>query len=250
VDLLLKRLPAAWHGTRIVQLSDFHYDPYFSVHPVRKGVEIVRALHPDLIVFTGDFITDHGNAPFVGRKQQLQNLDACAALLGSLQCRLGSVAVLGNHDVGFDADAVMSALQAHGVPVLRNASHPLEQNGSRLWLVGVDDVLAGSPDLEKALTGVPKDEPVILLAHEPDFALQSVRYGVDLQLSGHSHGGQIRIPLLGPIYLPELAHKFPKGFYRVGDMQLYTNVGLGTINVPLRFDCRPEVTVFTLRSGV
>jgi hypothetical protein len=250
LTLSLKRLPQAWDGVRIVQLSDFHYDPYFSVAPIRKAVEIVERLQPDLIVLTGDFITDTpASRKVVNKKQQNADIEACAQLLGRLRCRLGSIAILGNHDVSFGADVVIESLRARGINVLRNSSQAFELNGSRLWFAGVDDVLEGNADLEKSLHGIPQDEAVVLLAHEPDFALQSSKLGIDLQLSGHSHGGQIRIPFLGAPCLPELAHLYPKGFYQVGQTQLYTNVGLGTITLPLRFDCPPEITLITLRSG-
>jgi uncharacterized protein len=250
VDMPLARLPEAWNGLRIVQLSDFHYDPLFSVHPIRKAVEIVQGLKPDLIFFTGDFITDTSySRKIVSGKRTGLDVELCAQLLGGLQSRLGSYAILGNHDVRFNSKAVMEALESHGVRVLQNSAWALEQDNSRLWLAGVDDALEGQPDLEKAFKSVPKDELTILLAHEPDFALETVKYGTDLQLSGHSHGGQIRIPLIGAPYLPDLAHKYPRGLYQVGNMKLYTNVGLGTITVPFRFDCPPEITLFTLKKA-
>ncbi len=248
VDMPLARLPEAWNGLRIVQLSDFHYDPLFSVHPIRKAVEIVQGLKPDLIVFTGDFITETRYSEFlVSWRKQSYYAQECAELLGRIQCRLGSIAILGNHDVAHGADIIVDLLQNNGIKVLRNSAFPLEESGSRLWLAGVDDALEGQPDLKKTFNGIPENEAVILLAHEPDFALESSNQNVDLQLSGHSHGGQIRIPLIGAPYLPDLGKQFPKGLYQVGKMKLYTNVGLGTITVPFRFDCPPEITLFTLR---
>ena len=250
LDVILRRLSPAWNGLRIVQLSDFHYDPYFSVTPIRHAVEIVGNLQPDLIVLTGDFITETQDSRWVfSHTQKTEYVRLCAALLGRMRSRLGSFAIMGNHDVKFGADAVIEALQANDIHVLRNSSIPLEQNGSRLWLAGVDDVLEGKPELDVSLQQIPEGEPVILLAHEPDYVLESARSGVDLQLSGHSHGGQIRIPFLGAPYLPELGRKYPMGSYQINDTQLYTNVGLGTITIPFRFDCRAEISVFTLRSG-
>ena len=247
----LARLPEAWNGLRIAQLSDFHYDPVFSVHPIRRAVEIVQNLKPDLIFFTGDFITDTTySKQIVSDKRTALNIELCAQLLGGLRSRLGSYAILGNHDVKFNSKAVINALESHGIRVFENSALPLEQNNSRLWLTGIDDALEGRPDLEKIFKSVPKDEPTIMLAHEPDFALQTAKYNVDLQLSGHSHGGQIRIPLIGAAYLPELAHKYPRGLYQVGNMKLYTNVGLGTITVPFRFHCPPEITLFTLGKAI
>ena len=113
----------------------------------------------------------------------------------------------------------------------------------------MDDVLAGRPDLGLALRGIPTDEPVILLAHEPDWADYVAPHPVDLQLSGHSHGGQIRFPLIGAVVLPELARKYPWGLRRIGSLTLYTNAGIGTILVPMRLNCPPEITLITLRAG-
>ena len=118
--------------------------------------------------------------------------------------RLGILAVLGNHDVDTGAAHIIDVLHSHAIPVLRNRSVSLVREGKRLWLAGVDDVLQGTPDLEQALEGIPPAEPVVLLAHEPDWADDVARYPVDLQLSGHSHGGQICLPLIGAPYLPEL----------------------------------------------
>jgi predicted MPP superfamily phosphohydrolase len=143
---------------------------------------------------------------------------------------------------------VVEVLQSHNIPVLVNRSVPFEREGKRLWLAGVDDILAGRPRLELALKGIPADEPVVLLAHEPDWADYVAKHPVDLQLSGHSHGGQIRIPLLGAPYLPLMARKYPWGLRQIGGLTLYTNSGIGTIEVPMRIDCPPEVTLITLRS--
>jgi len=249
LDLPLKRLSSVWDGLRVVQLSDFHYDPYFSVTPIRHAVEIVPKLQPDLIVLTGDFITETQDSRWVfSHAKRTAYVRLCAELLGRMRSRLGSFAIMGNHDVKFGADAVIESLQANGIHVLRNSSIPLEQDRSRLWLAGVDDVLEGKPDIDLSLQQIPKAEPVILLAHEPDYVRESAGKGVDLQLSGHSHGGQIRIPLLGAPYLPELGREFPMGSYQIRDTRLYTNVGLGTITIPFRFNCRAEITLFTLRS--
>ncbi len=250
IELSVRRLPAEWDGLRVVQLSDFHYDPYFSVVPIRKAIKMVNQLQPDLVVLTGDFITKpsfHRHWLQNSKKAALA-IWPCSELLSGLRSRYGSIAILGNHDVSCGAHTVIEALHSRGISVLRNSSLSLERNGKRLWLAGVDDVLEGEPDLDKALNGIPTQEPVVLLSHEPDFVDVVKRYPVDLQLSGHSHGGQIRIPMVGALYLPELARKYPMGRYDFGPLTLYTNIGIGTIMIPARFDCPPEITLFTLRS--
>jgi predicted MPP superfamily phosphohydrolase len=142
---------------------------------------------------------------------------------------------------------VTRALQAQNINVLANQSEAIERDGARIWLAGVNDVLGGTADLPKTLRRVPADEAIILLAHEPDFADVASRFPIDLQLSGHSHGGQIRLPLLPPLYLPKLAKKYILGTYHLGPLTLYTNAGLGTVGVPVRLNCPPEITLLTLR---
>ena len=249
VEVPLVRWPYAWDGFKIAQLSDFHYDEYFSVVPLRNAINVVNGLQADLVVLTGDFVTVPVFADFLQNAEQAEkDAEPCARLLGHLRARFGVIAILGNHDLGSDRQLVTESLESYGIPVLRNRSVPIEWGGSRIWLSGVDDVLRGKPDINRTLRAVPRNEPVVLLVHEPDFADQVVLHPVDLQLSGHSHGGQIRFPLIGPLYLPKLAHKYPRGLYRIGSLTLYTNVGLGTVRLPMRFNCPPEITLLTLRA--
>ena len=250
VEVSLPRLHESWDGFRIAQLSDLHYDAYFSVVPLRKAVEIVNRLQPDLVVLTGDFVTSPVSASRRLKRNAAAAIEPCAQLLSQLHASSGILAALGNHDLSTNAARIIDVLQSHAIPVLRNRSVSIAREGQRLWFAGVDDVLQGTPDLEQALEGIPQAEPVVLLAHEPDWADYVARYPVDLQLSGHSHGGQIRLPLVGAPYLPELGRKYPRGLRRIGSLALYTNVGVGTIRIPMRLNCPPEVTQITLRAGV
>jgi hypothetical protein len=206
-------------------------------------------LQPDVVLLTGDFVT---SPPFHGRKRNHPSaLDAapCSAILQQIKSRLGSYAVMGNHDATANPDLISEILEAHDIRVLRNSALPLEQKGSRVWLAGIDDVLEGDPDLRATLQKIPREEFSILMAHEPDFAIQVARTPVDLQLSGHSHGGQVRFPWIGAPILPNLGRDYPMGLYKLGALTLYTNVGLGTIGLPIRLNCPPEITLFTLRSA-
>jgi len=246
VEIPLKRLPEALDGLRIAQLSDLHYHPEFSAGVIRKAVQLVHELNPDLLVLTGDFVTlsefrdeDPGAAKAAG---------PCADLLTSLRPKLGVYAVLGNHDTFTDPNYVEGTLKDRGIHVLSNQAAPIENNGKRIWIAGVADALGGFPDLDATLGRIPHKEPVLLLAHEPDFADESTKYSVDLQLSGHSHGGQIRLPFLPPLALPRMGRKYPIGLRKVGQLTLYTNIGLGTIGVPVRILAPPEVTLLTLRT--
>ncbi len=250
IEVPLRRLPQQFDGFTIVQLSDFHYEEEFSAIPIRRSVDLVNSLHPDLVVFTGDFVT----APMfrLGRHAALVAANAvfpCAAILSGIKARTGSFAILGNHDAFSNPALVASGLRAHGIPLLKNSSVPIEHAGARFWLAGIDDALEGQPDLGAAIEKIPAGEPIVLLAHEPDFADEAALTPVDLQLSGHSHGGQIWIPGVGAPWLPPLARIYPRGLYKIENMVLYTNVGIGTIRIPVRINCIPEITHITLRTA-
>jgi predicted MPP superfamily phosphohydrolase len=229
-------LPQPLVGFTLAQFSDLHLGSYMSEDEARSAVEAVNTCGAQAIVFTGDFVSQlhQGEAETVAR------------VFARLQAPLGVYAVLGNHDHWTDAEKVAGAAQAAGVTVLRNQGISLLEGA--LWLAGVDDIWEDMHDLPKALEGAPPHSAVILLAHEPDFADQSaVDERVALQLSGHSHGGQVRLPLIGARVLPFLGRKYPYGLRQVGSMWLYTNRGVGVIAPPVRFNCRPEVTLFTLQ---
>jgi hypothetical protein len=244
-DFFLPRWPERLNGFTIALLSDFHYDPYFSVHPLHAAIAMVNGLHPDLIVLTGDFVS----VPLYGsRKKAAFAAEPCARLLRQMTAPHDLWAVMGNHDEDTDPKHVTRALQAENIHVLANQSEAIERDGARFWLAGVNDALSGTADLSETLRRVPANEAVILLAHEPDFADEASRFPIDLQLSGHSHGGQVRIPLLPPLYLPQMAKKYVLGTYQVGPLTLYTNAGLGTVGVPARLNCPPEITLLTLRA--
>jgi hypothetical protein len=239
----LSRLPEAFHEFRIVQMGDFHYGPYIGAQQIEHAVRLALSLKPDLTVFTGDFVSHplfQRNGPAGAR-----HAEPCAKILQQL---LGTptVAILGNHDYWNGPEIVAEILESHSIPVLRNRSIPLERNGQRIWIIGVDDVYERAHDLEKSLQGIPPNETKIVAVHEPDFADEVARHSVDLQLSGHSHGGQVWIPGMGAPILPRLARKYPRGFYRVGNLQHYTNRGIGAVTPPVRLNCRPEVTLITL----
>jgi len=244
-DFFLPRWPERLDGFTVALLSDFHYDPYCSIHPLRAAISMVNGLHPDLIVLAGDFVS----LPLTGDDQKgATAAEPCARLIREMTAPHGLWAVLGNHDDLTDPEHVTRALQAENIQVLANQSQPIERGGARFWLAGVNDVLSRTADLSQTLNGIPAGEAVVLLAHEPDFADVASRFPVDLQLSGHSHAGQIRVPLLPPLYLPEMAKKYFHGTYQVGPLALYTTAGLGTISVPVRLNCPPEITLLTLRS--
>lgn len=243
VEVRLERLSRALDGLRIVQLSDFHYTNPGCGELIRNAVSMANSLNPDLVALTGDYVTSHRHSHGSGPR----NAVPCAAILGELHAPLGIFAVLGNHDQ-CGPDFISRMLESHGIAVLRNRALHVERAGARLWVAGVNDVLESNANIDEALQFIPQPDATILLAHEPDYADVVRRYPVDLQLSGHSHGGQIRLPLVGSPYLPLMATKYPRGLRQLDGLSLYTNRGLGTTFVPVRFDSAPEVTLLTLRS--
>ncbi|HEY53267.1 MAG TPA: twin-arginine translocation signal domain-containing protein [Caldilineae bacterium] len=232
----IRRLPPALEGFTIAQLSDIHLLPYTRPAFVAKAVAVANSLNPDLTVLTGDYVWRESEAMF-----------ELAPLIAALNARYGVYGILGNHDYWLDVDLVKAGFREARIPLLINEHIPITLGGSTLVLAGLDDGWAGRPDLDTTLAGAPADAPVVLLLHEPDLADV---YGPDgrsvLQLAGHSHGGQVRLPGSGALVLPYLGQKYDFGLYRVNDMWLYTNRGLGNISVPLRLNCTPEVTLFTL----
>jgi uncharacterized protein len=242
VSLVLPRLDAVFEGYRIAQISDIHADGWMTPGRVLSLVNLVNAEAPDLVAITGDFAT------YSRFRSLIRHASRLIAPLRRLQATDGVVAVLGNHDHKTDARTVRRVLAASGVIELHNAVLTLRRGGESLYLCGVDDLKEGAPRLDRALERLSEEGAAVLLAHEPDFADESAATGrFDLQLSGHSHGGQVGVPLLRYPFLPKLSRKYPTGLYRVGDMFLYTNRGLGA-HPRFRFNCRPEITVFTLRA--
>ena len=237
--LAVPDLPPAFEGYRIAQLSDLHLGVRLTQNALPHVVALTNREAPDLVLLTGDIAT-------AGRG----GLAAGAAVLSRLEAPDGAWAILGNHDYFGHAALVKQHLADAGITLLRNEHHVVTRGGDRLVLAGVDDVLWGMPDLAASLRGAPEDAPVILMAHEPDYAPVAAENGrVVLQLSGHAHGGQIRPPGLPPLLLPDLGKLYPEGAYRVGDMALYVSSGVGTGRVVLRFNCRPEIAVITLVRG-
>ena len=243
--IVLQELPPSFHGHRIVQLSDIHLDEFTEPFFLERIVRQVNALAPDLVLLTGDFIT-LGSLTFIASQHAAHR---CAEILAGLTCPQ-RLAVLGNHDVGVSSSMVIRALHANGIPVLVNQSVALDRNGDRLWISGVADPGTSHPDLNAAIPAHP-GAPVILMAHEPDYADMVMQHprgsAVNLMLSGHSHGGQIRIPFAGPLILPPLGRKYVEGHFQFNDLQLYVNRGIGTVGLPFRLNCPPEITVLTLK---
>jgi predicted MPP superfamily phosphohydrolase len=240
----IRDLPDALVGFRIVQISDIHLEEYTEAWFLEKMVDEVNALAPDLVLLTGDFVSRGPRNESVAWNAA----GVCAEILSALKAPQ-RFAVLGNHDVAVGPDRVIQPLEAHGTPVLVDRFFPIERGPDRFWLAGSDDADAMIPNLNRAVPDDPRS-PVVLMVHEPDFADYVVRHPrfplIDLMLSGHSHGGQVRLPFLGPLILPPMGKKYVEGLFQFGHMQLYVNRGLGTVGLPFRLNCPPELTHITL----
>ncbi len=237
VQVSLDDLPPPLEGFTLVQMSDFHLYPFTKIDLIQRAVAEANSLTPDLVLLTGDYVFAEAEAIF-----------DLASALAKLEAKRGVFSVLGNHDLWTDSQVVKMGLAKAGIPVLLNKGVELEIEKESLYVAGLDDGWSGHPDLDRALADRPEDcSLAILLMHEPDWADEISQDGrVSLQLSGHSHGGQVRLPGVGAPVLPRFGQKYDQGLYRTGDMWLYTNRGIGVVNPPLRFRCRPEITGITL----
>lgn len=224
-------------GLTIGFVTDTHINPSFLRRDLERGLDLLLDARPDLLLLGGDYISE-----------TTRHIDQAAPALGAAARRvpLGALAVLGNHDLGGHGPAVCAALRAEGIRLLENEAAEVRWNGDSLWVVGIDDTLLGDPHPEQAFGQVPSGAAALALWHEPDAADTAARFGPFAQLSGHSHGGQIRVAGIGEMAVPAGGQKYPIGRYRVGEMQLYVSRGLGTYRPPLRLNCPPEVTLVTL----
>jgi predicted MPP superfamily phosphohydrolase len=239
----IRDLPDPFVGMRMVQISDIHLEEFTEPWFLERVVNEVNALNPEIVLLTGDFIS---RAPRI-YQFAWKAAGLCAEILSGLKTK-ERYAILGNHEAAVGPGHVIEPLKRVGIPTLVDSYVAIERGYDRIWICGADDATR-YPDLRSALPPRPR-APIILMAHEPDYAdifAKDPRFGlVDLMLSGHSHGGQVRLPLVGPLILPALGRKYVEGHYKVGHTQLYVNRGIGTVGMPLRFDCPAEITHFTL----
>jgi len=249
-DVFVNGLPEDFIGMKIAQLSDIHLNEFTEPFLLREAVDQINQLEPDMVLLTGDYVT----AQVLPKKMTMNAAWECANLLSQLTCPR-RFAILGNHDYMAGADEIADALHQHGIPVLRNAYLPIERGRSRIWLAGLEDPVCGKPEPDQAIPLMIRNqpnEPVILMCHAPDFVDDLLRHpagrSISLMLSGHTHGGQVRIPMLGAFHLPPYGRKYIEGWFPMGNLQLYVNRGIGSVGLPFRFNCRPEITSFTLRA--
>lgn len=239
-EVMIPRLAPAFDGYRIAHISDIHMGHWVTAERLAGVVDLINDQAPDLVAITGDFVSyvlDEIAADMISSLRRLRPRDA-------------TVAVLGNHDHWLGAEAVRRLLRAGDVLDLSNDVFTLCRRQASLHVAGVDDVMVGADHLSGVLAKLPPSETAVLLAHEPDFADTSAASGrFSLQLSGHSHGSQIVLPIRGPLIRGPHFRKYPMGRYEVNGMTLYTTRGIGTHVLRLRVNCPPEIAIFTLRTA-
>jgi predicted MPP superfamily phosphohydrolase len=212
---------------------------------LQRVADRIAAQEPDVLLMTGDFLFGR-RFPEAARKW----IDDMAKVLSPLAASIPSFAVLGNHDYWTSPAAVREMFRQCKVTDLTNAVSTLTRNGEKLHLCGVDDIRWGDVHLDDVVAQLAENSSAILLVHEPDFADTSAATGkFDLQVSGHSHGGQIVIPFFGPPVLPLTGRKYHSGLYKVGNMYQYTTRGVGVDRFAIRFNCPAEITLLELESG-
>lgn len=236
VEVPLSGLPPALDGYTVLQLTDLHIGSFDPPSRGARWVEMANALEPDLTVVTGDLVTSG-----------VEFYDDTAELLGRLRARDGVLVSMGNHDQ-WDAERLIAAIRAHGPEVLLNEWRRVVRDGATLVVAGIDDRYSGRADLDAALAGRPEGGPTLLLSHYPDFFERAAAQGVELTLSGHTHGGQIGLPLFGDrLNIASLSGHRSRGLFRSGSSQLYVSSGLGTTGPPMRLGVAPEIALLVLK---
>ena len=236
VRISLPRWPVKLDGFRIVHLSDIHHSPLTNIEHIENAVSVANELEPDMFVLTGDYVS-HDSEYILPMAEEL----------GKLEAEHGTHACLGNHDHWTDAELVTHMLRGEGVNVLINEGFRFSNGEGDMWICGVDDHMAGKTDVPAALKGSYADETKLMLAHNPAILRQAVRYGVDLMLSGHTHGGQVKIREREKRLMAN--RRLSSGLHRRKDTQIYITRGIGTVVLPVRYQCPPEISLIELRKS-
>jgi predicted MPP superfamily phosphohydrolase len=222
---------------RVVQLTDIHAGVYMSRAEIRRYAEQVAALEPDLFVLTGDYISN-----------SMEFLPDCVEEMARVHARYGTFATMGNHENWYGRQRdILALFRQHRITFLLNAHRVIQTEQGPCAVAGIDDLMSGYPDLAGALRGLDSTIPTILLSHRPEIFPSAASHGVPITLSGHYHGGQIKLGLPGlNLSLAHLLTPYPEGLYRIKDSHLYVSRGIGTTFTPIRLNARPEVTLLRL----
>jgi predicted MPP superfamily phosphohydrolase len=236
IEIELPKLPPAFDGMRLLHLSDLHVE--FAGALAQRTIDLAQDLRPDMIALTGDFIVS----------RVTPDLECFLEGIRRLNPPLGAWAIRGNHDIWHDSDAVIAAMERRGIPLLTNRGVTVEHDGARLHVVGVEH--PWNP-VESWDTLLPEcnGECRLVLSHTPDTLEHVATRGADLVLAGHTHGGQWRLPLVGSMIVPSnRGAEFDQGLFQRNRSVMWVTRGIGTVGVPLRINCPPEITLLTLRS--
>ena len=238
----LEQWPRELSDLKIAVLSDIHAGGRFiDERKLRLIVERTNQLQPDLIVILGDYISG-------GRNHHEMDPEVFAPLLKHLRAPLGVYTVLGNHDWWFNGERVRSALEANGLKVLENDSTRIDARGSSFWLVGLPDLWTRTPRIPQTLANVPEGAPVIAMAHNPDIFPQ-LPQRVSLLLAGHTHGGQVKFPLIGTVvHTSDFGDHYEAGHVFESGHHLFVTTGIGTSIIAVRFGVPPEIVLLTVKS--
>jgi uncharacterized protein len=237
--IAVPNLAGAFAGKTIAVLADLHHGPFVSIDFIHRAVQIANSLKPDLFALVGDF--NHR------RERTTHDLPPCVEALSELRAPLGAYAVPGNHDLPDQGQIYQNAIASTALIDLTNRHECISLNGEHLWLAGVDDLWRGRPNVTSALTGVPAGAAVVLLSHNPDYAEVVPDPRVGLMLSGHTHGGQVYLPIYGSPWVPsQFGDKYRQGLVQGPASQVFVSRGLGEAGVPLRVRVPPEINLLTL----
>ncbi len=234
VEIKLKRLPKKLDGFRIVHLSDIHHSPFTNLEHISRAVQVSNHLKPDIFFLTGDYVS-----------HETDYIEPVAKVLGKLEAEFGTHACLGNHDHWTDAEMVTESFRNENINVLINEGFRLDAGDSSFWLAGVDDYMVGKTDVSASMRGAFPDEMKILLAHNPVIIRQAARFNIDLMFSGHTHGGQVKVRDAKKSIFAK--RKLSSGLHQRKNTQIYITRGIGTVVLPVRYQCPPEISLIELR---
>ncbi|MFS0654319.1 metallophosphoesterase [Bacillus sp. 179-C3.3 HS] len=235
------QLPASFHHFKIAQFSDVHLSHTFRTKELDAIAQKINEEAPDLIVFTGDL---------VDFQSSIEEHEKAKDFLTQLHAPFGKLAICGNHDYGpFGIDIYEDTMTSCGFTLHKNDVFLLEKENEYIQIATLDDLMMSIPDYDLIKQNVSSDLFTLLLVHEPDAALELEQIPINLQLSGHTHGGQIQLPFYGPILTAPFGNTYVEGLYESNQQKIYVNRGLGTTRLALRFLAKPELTFFTLTTN-
>ncbi len=221
-------------GIKIVFAGDFHVKPYQEKR-LDYIVEKINAQNPDIVLLIGDYVNMHS-------EYMSFPISKTAEKLSKIYSKAGTYTVLGNHDYYKEGKKIKEALTAKGITVLENRCRKIEIGDKTFYVAGIEDLVTGFPNVERALKH--SKTPTILLSHQPDIFPSIPKDRVNLTLAGHTHGGQVVIPFIGPIIVPsKFGKKFASGYFDEDGKKMIVTKGLGTSVLPIRFNCTPEIVV-------